>query len=135
MGAPEARGFFALEYHMLWFVLDLLHDAGRVPLVSKSHPLALRQAQRPAAQAHPELLAAVRAGPPDTSQRLRHAAETFERASALVRDACLLVLRLEAPWWQPERTGIHAQKGGSLAYGPPNALHWGASAGIGEADM
>ena len=50
----------------------------------------LRQARRPAAQAHPELLAAVRAGPPDTSQRLRHAAETFERASALVRHAHLL---------------------------------------------
>ena len=94
MGAPETRGFFALEYYTLWFVLDLLYDAGRVPLVSKSHPLALRQAQRPAAQAHSELLAAVRAGPPDTSQRLRHAAETFERASALVRDARLLVLSL-----------------------------------------
>ncbi|KAK9837124.1 hypothetical protein WJX81_004650 [Elliptochloris bilobata] len=32
--------------------------------------------------AHPELLAAARAGPIDSSQRLRHASELFERASA-----------------------------------------------------
>ena len=94
MGAPETRGFFAVECYTLQFVLELLYDAGRVPLVSKSYALALRQAQRPAAQAHPELLAALRAGPPDTSQRLRHAAETFERASALVRDTRPLGLKL-----------------------------------------
>lgn len=35
-------------------------------------------------QAPPELLAAARAGPGDSSQRLRHAAELFERASAQV---------------------------------------------------